>query len=247
MSTSYPQAVDQFTPKVDGVSLVAAADLNDLQDAVVAIQTALGPNPAPAPPAFSDSILHVTWKDDFLGSRQPNWVLTGSGTYTQNAELGGSGTLATGTTTDDTAFLRFGGLGFAQLSRNPEVHVFARLEDTTQVYVVLAGLYQDEDNLLEIYCDAGSSASTFRYRCRSGGVETSVDSTVPADTSYHHFVIRAEDNGQAVRFSIDVPETEALLASNIPSGLLEPNLGLKTREAAAKAMTVDVFSFLASR
>ena len=51
------------------VSVVAAADINDLQDAVVAIQTALGPNPAPPPPAFSDSIVYVTWKDDFVGAR----------------------------------------------------------------------------------------------------------------------------------------------------------------------------------
>ncbi len=71
MSTSYPEAIDQFTTKTDGVSVVAAADINNLQDAVVAIQTALGPNPAPPPPAFSDSISYVTWKDDFVGARRP--------------------------------------------------------------------------------------------------------------------------------------------------------------------------------
>jgi len=203
--------------------------------------------PAPPPPAFSDSIFHVTWKDDFVGARRPNWVLTGQGTYTQNVERGGSGTLTTGSTTDDTAFLRFGGLGFAETSRNPDVQVFARLEDTTQVYAVLAGLYPDADNLLEICYDAESSASTFRYRCRSGGVETTLDSNVPADTGDHNFWMRVEAYGQAVRFSIDGPHTEALIDSNIPSGLLEPNLGLKTKEGVAKAMTVDVFSFLAER
>jgi len=247
MSTSYPEAIDQFTTKTDGVSVVAAADINDLQDAVVAIQTALGPNPAPPPPAFSDSIVYVTWKDDFVGARRPNWVLTGQGTYTQNAAVGGSGTLTTGSTTDNTAFLRFGGLGFAETSRNPEVQVFARLEGTTQVYAVLAGLYHDADNLLEIYYDAESSASNFRYRCRSGGVETTLDSNVPADTDDHNFWMRVEAYGQSVRFSIDGPHTEAAIDSNIPSLLLEPNLGLKTKEGAAKAMTVDVFSFLAER
>jgi hypothetical protein len=189
----------------------------------------------------------VTWKDDFVGARRPNWVLTGQGTYTQNAERGGSGTLTTGSTTDDTAFIRFGGMGFAETSRNPDVQVFARLEDTTQVYAVLAGLYHDADNLLEIYYDAESSASTFRYRCRSGGVETTLDSNVPADTDDHNFWMRVEAYGQSVRFSIDGPHTEAVIDSNIPSGLLEPNLGLKTKEGAAKAMTVDVFSFLAER
>ena len=40
--------------------------------------------------------------------------------------------------------------------------------------------------------------------------------------------------------------TDAIFAQT-PCGLLEPNLGLKTKEGAAKAMTVDVFSFLAER
>ncbi|NMA26716.1 MAG: hypothetical protein GX934_03010 [Burkholderiales bacterium] len=248
MPSNYPEAIDQFTTKTDGVSVVAAADINNLQDAVVAIQTTLGPNPPPPPPPpLSDSIFHVTWKDDFVGARRPNWVLTGQGTCTQNAERGGSATLTTGNTTDDTAFLRFGGLGFAETSRSPEVQVFARLEDTTQVYAVLAGLYRDADNLLEVYYDAESTASNFRYRCRSGGVETTIDSNLPADTNDHNFWIRVEADGESVRFSIDGPHTEAAIDSNIPSGLLEPNLGLKTKEDAAKAMTVDVFSFMSRR
>lgn len=49
MPSNYPEAIDQFTTKTDGVSVVAAADINNLQDAVVAIQTTLGPNPPPPP------------------------------------------------------------------------------------------------------------------------------------------------------------------------------------------------------
>lgn len=42
MPTSYPGSADSFTNKVDGTSDVLAADINNLQDAVAAIQTRLG-------------------------------------------------------------------------------------------------------------------------------------------------------------------------------------------------------------
>jgi hypothetical protein len=42
MPTSFPGAVDSYTTKLDGVSDVLAADTNNLQDAVVAIQNRVG-------------------------------------------------------------------------------------------------------------------------------------------------------------------------------------------------------------
>jgi hypothetical protein len=47
MSSSYPTSIDSFTTKVDGVDNVMAAHINNLQDSVVAIETAIG-----APPVF---------------------------------------------------------------------------------------------------------------------------------------------------------------------------------------------------
>lgn len=43
---SYPSSVKTFTTKVDGVTTVAAADVNDVQSEIVAVETALGINPA---------------------------------------------------------------------------------------------------------------------------------------------------------------------------------------------------------
>ena len=43
---SYPSSVKTFTTKVDGVTTVAAADVNDVQGEIVAVETALGTNPA---------------------------------------------------------------------------------------------------------------------------------------------------------------------------------------------------------
>ena len=45
MSTNYPGGLDSYTTKQDGVDTVAAADINNLQDAVVAIETELGTDP----------------------------------------------------------------------------------------------------------------------------------------------------------------------------------------------------------
>lgn len=46
MSSVYPGSLDSFTPKTDGVDYNLAAHINDLQDAVEAIETELGVNPA---------------------------------------------------------------------------------------------------------------------------------------------------------------------------------------------------------
>ena len=45
MSTNYPGGLDSYTTKQDGVDTVAAAHINDLQDAVSAIETELGTDP----------------------------------------------------------------------------------------------------------------------------------------------------------------------------------------------------------
>lgn len=42
MPTNFPGALDSYTNKVDGVDTVQAAHVNNLQDAVVAIETLLG-------------------------------------------------------------------------------------------------------------------------------------------------------------------------------------------------------------
>jgi hypothetical protein len=44
MPTSFPGTVDTYTTKVDNVSDVLAADINNLQDAIVAIQNRIGAN-----------------------------------------------------------------------------------------------------------------------------------------------------------------------------------------------------------
>lgn len=47
MPTSYPTSLDSYTTKVDSVSDVLAADVNNLQDAMAAIQTRVGTSASP--------------------------------------------------------------------------------------------------------------------------------------------------------------------------------------------------------
>lgn len=42
MATNFPSSLDSYATNVDGVDIVTAADINNLQDAVVAIETAVG-------------------------------------------------------------------------------------------------------------------------------------------------------------------------------------------------------------
>lgn len=46
MTTSYPSGIDSYTTKVNGVDTPDAAHINDLQTAVVSIETELGVDPA---------------------------------------------------------------------------------------------------------------------------------------------------------------------------------------------------------
>jgi hypothetical protein len=53
MSTSYPGGLDSYATKVDGVDDVMASHINNPQDAIVAIETELGADPAGA---FTDVV-----------------------------------------------------------------------------------------------------------------------------------------------------------------------------------------------
>lgn len=55
MSTNFPASLDSYTTKVDGVDTVQAAHINNLQDAVVAVETMLLSAPAWTAPTLLNS------------------------------------------------------------------------------------------------------------------------------------------------------------------------------------------------
>lgn len=53
MPASYPDAIKEFTPKEDGVDIILAAHINELQEEITAIQQTLGVNPNMTPGKFA--------------------------------------------------------------------------------------------------------------------------------------------------------------------------------------------------
>lgn len=188
--------------------------------------------------------LAVRFRDDFIGGRAAAWVLSGTGgTYTQNAETGGTGTLDSGASTGNQALLTFGGKGFTNSSKSPLVTMVLRLGTVAQISTGF-GLWYDANNRIDIVYDP-SLGTTFKYRCISGGISTVVDSGVNADTAYHTFSIQV-NAGSSVTFSIDGVATQAI-TTNIPSSLLEPRVGVGTKENVAKQLVVDLYNLEANR
>jgi len=58
MSTNYPSAIDDFIAKIDNTDDVIAAHINNLQDAVAALQTKLGTNSSAATTSFDYFLKH---------------------------------------------------------------------------------------------------------------------------------------------------------------------------------------------
>jgi hypothetical protein len=189
----------------------------------------------------------VRFLDDFFTDKDPRWTLSGTGgTYTQNVEVNGTGTLATGATTSNKAQLSFNGKRMTEKVKSPRVNTRAKLSATTEVSAVMAGLYNDDDNLVEILYDVSGSPGNFKYRTKSGGTETLVDSGLAADTSYHRFLINVDNGTSDVKFFIDNVNQQTI-NTNVPTALMEPRIGVTTKENADKQMTVDFFLLHADR
>jgi len=58
MSTNYPDGIDSYTEKTDGVDTVSASHINDIQDAIEAIETELGTDPKGSFSNVADAISH---------------------------------------------------------------------------------------------------------------------------------------------------------------------------------------------
>jgi hypothetical protein len=191
-------------------------------------------------------VMTARFRDDFTGNKDARWTLAGTGgTYTQNAEEGGTGDLSTGATTNNEARLTFNGKTVTKTSKKPKVVTRGKLSATTQLVATLAGLFGDANNVIEIYYDQGASGGNFKYRCKSGGTETVVDSGLAADTSYHTFKIDVTATA-SVTFTIDGANS-ATVTTNVPSGLLEPKVGVQTKENADKKLTIDLYDLKADR
>lgn len=100
MTTLFPGAIDSYSLKVDGVTDVLAAHVNDLQDAVVAIETAVIAT-SPNPNLLNDTLSHDLWlggttfndfaDDSYVGGTLWNGLHNG-----QTPDASGDATVAVG-------------------------------------------------------------------------------------------------------------------------------------------------------
>ena len=89
------------------------------------------------------------------------------------------------------------------------------------------------------------NSGNWRAVCVSGGVATNLNSTIAADTNFHHFTIDINAAGTSVSFAIDGVSLGAAITTNIPTTTLmnfqvrNVNQGAST--GASMALTVDAF------
>lgn len=97
MSTNFPTSLDSYTTKVDAVDDVLAAHVNDLQDAVVAVETALATDSwvdwTPTVTQTGSVALTITYAKYKIVNKichvMANLVMTGSGTGGTVISVGG--------------------------------------------------------------------------------------------------------------------------------------------------------------
>jgi len=188
----------------------------------------------------------LKFADDFIGAKDARWTLGGTGgTYTQNSELGGTGTLATGATSGNSADLSLNANRCTDKTKSPLMVTRAKLSATANMGAGLALLLNDANNFIDIFYDSGAGAN-FKYRSKSGGTQTVVDSGLAADTSYHVFSISVDNSAGNITFTIDGANTQTI-STNIPTALLEPKIAVNTTENVDKQLTVDYVYLEADR
>jgi hypothetical protein len=77
MSTNYPSALDSYTTKIDLVTDVMAADINNPQDAIIAIETELGLDPRGS---YTDVSARITDYAARIANLEIGWVALPNGT-----------------------------------------------------------------------------------------------------------------------------------------------------------------------
>jgi hypothetical protein len=183
--------------------------------------------------------ISIEFSDDFLGAKEGRWNVGGTGgTYTQNSEADGTGTLATGSTTNNLGKLTFGGKTCFSAGMSPRMLCRAKISATTNIKVFV-GLWIDSNTGIFFQYNETTPAGNLKCVCVNSGTRTTVDSGVAADTSYHYFEFDA--NGTtSVSFALDGTPV-ATISTNIPSSALEPIIFVQTQESADKQLTVDLY------
>ncbi len=183
------------------------------------------------------------FSDHFLGdSLRDLWTSSGASVVVINAQDGGIVRLTTGAVATNTAYINWSNIRSLHVNKKVTIEVRAKLNQVTQCVVYPISLYFDSNNQVYFRVANVGAAANYFIHCTNGGVQTSLDSGVLADTSYHVFRIEAFPTGE-VHFYIDGVEcANSPITTNIPSDAgdyLQPFMYVYTSENVAKSMDVD--------
>jgi len=186
------------------------------------------------------------WMDHFLGDQiQDEWAtaFVGAGTtVVVDQQTGGIVRFTTGANNGDDNTLNWNNIRSLLVSKRISMEIRVKLTQTNSVDVRLY-LRFDWSNCV-FFRYSSSLGANWRIRCRDGGGDTTQDSGVAANTSYHIFRIECHTHGaNHVHFYIDGTETaNSPITTNIPddaTDYLQPYLWIETLENVAKSMDVD--------
>jgi hypothetical protein len=188
--------------------------------------------------------LKLFFYDDFVGQAINGvWkeTFTGTGTGTLQVGVAGKYRQSSGINNGSTCLLNFNGKMCTRVNQSFCFKIgLGFIELTNMTYK--AYLRSDDNNYIGFYYNenAGGTAK-WLAKCKSAGVETSVDSTITATTSEVHLEVWAKASGASVEFRIN-GQLVATITTNIPSATLEPYLYLTNTAGADKRVDLDYAS-----
>jgi hypothetical protein len=142
MPTNFPGTVDVYTVKVDNVSDVLAADINNVQDAIVAIQNRIGAN-------ASGAVITAAGTQTITGAKTFSQSIVAPG-------FSGSGASLTGFTIGQIT----AGLGFTPLQQGGGAG-----QNNSKVYI---GWNNDNSDSIRLQIDATNFGGDWPLRSRNG-------------------------------------------------------------------------------
>jgi len=183
------------------------------------------------------------WMDHFLGDQiQDEWAVAGVGTAAVvDQQTGGIIRLTTGALNTNAYQIDWGDIRSLLVTKRVSSEFRVKLNATTSETVYLF-LRFDFNNC--IFFSYESINPNWYVRTRNGGAQTSNDSGIAADTSYHIFRVECHTHGgNHVHFYIDGTETTGSpITTNVPADAgdyLQPRLWIRTDEDVAKSMDID--------
>lgn len=207
---------------------------------------------------------HVYFCDDFFGNlNNAFWNITGTGAVSpnnssfpaiaghpgvwalqDNASATGTAAISLGNNTSGSMFLGSGAISMTWIAK------LSALSDAIDTYSSRMGFVNSFVAGVTEGCyftyTHGTNSGKWQIITVSGGVATTSDSGIAADTNYHSFRIEVNAGATSVSFYIDdVQTSNSPSVTNIPTVILYPSAAfLKTVGTTRRALIVDAFSLM---